>query len=97
MREGLLDAFDVIIGGEDVAKHKPDPTGLLTAIERLGSEPTSTLYVGDSVTDAQTAKRAGVPFLAILSGVTPREAFGNYPACGMLASLSDLPNWEGCQ
>lgn len=96
-REGLLDAFAVIIGGEDVAKHKPDPTGLFTAIERLDGAPASTLYVGDSVTDAQTAERAGVPFVAVLSGVTPREAFRDYAACEVVESLSDLLKREGCQ
>jgi phosphoglycolate phosphatase len=96
-REGLLDAFAVIIGGEDVGKHKPDPAGLLTAVERLGSASASTLYVGDSVTDAQTAERAGVPFVAVLSGVTPREAFRDYAACEIVESLYDFLEWEGCQ
>ena len=96
-REELLDAFAVIIGGEDVAKHKPDPTGLLTAVERLGGAPESALYVGDSVTDAQTAERAGVPFVAVLSGVTPREAFGDYATCEIVESLFGLLKWEGCQ
>ncbi|MFL7792552.1 MAG: HAD family hydrolase [Anaerolineae bacterium] len=96
IREGLLDAFAAIVGGEDVARHKPDPMGLLTAIERLGSVPASTLYVGDSVTDARTAERASVPFVAVLSGVTPREAFENYSFCEILTSLPDLPGWEGC-
>ena len=96
-REGLHDAFGVIVGGEDVAEHKPDPTGLLTAIGRLGSVPASTLYVGDSVVDAETAKRAGVPFVAVLSGVTPREAFRGYPVCGILENLSELPGLEGCR
>jgi phosphoglycolate phosphatase len=95
-RESLRDAFGVIVGGEDVAVHKPDPTGLLTAIERLSDVPQSTLYVGDSVTDAETAERAGVPFVAVLSGVTPREAFLDYPACRILKSLTELLNVEGC-
>jgi phosphoglycolate phosphatase len=81
-REGLLDAFAVIIGGEDVAKHKPDPTGLLTAVERLGGAPESALYVGDSVTDAQTAER---------------EAFRDYATCEIVESLFGLLKWEGCQ
>lgn len=96
-REGLRDAFGVIVGGEDVAEHKPDPTGLLTAIERLGGVPESALYVGDSVTDAETAKRAGVPFVAVLSGVTPREAFLSYPTYGILGSLSELADVVDCQ
>jgi phosphoglycolate phosphatase len=96
-REGLRDAFDVIVGGEDVAEHKPDPTGLLMAIERLGGVPKSTLYVGDSVTDAETARRAHVPFIAVLSGVTPREAFLDYPTYGVWESLSELAGIEDFQ
>ena len=74
-REGLLDAFDVIIGGEDVSTHKPDPEGLLRAITSLETDKTNCLYVGDSVTDAETSRRADVPFAAVLSGVTPQERF----------------------
>ena len=35
-REDLLDAFAVIVGETDVAHHKPDPEGLLTAMAALG-------------------------------------------------------------
>ncbi len=88
-RAGLLKPFDVIIGGEDVSRHKPDPEGLLMATERLGSLE-STLYVGDSLLDAEAAKRAGLPFVAVLSGVTPREAFEGYNLHGVLNKLSEL-------
>ena len=86
----LLEPFDVIVGGEDVSRHKPDPEGLLAAIERLGGSPSGSLYVGDSVTDAETARRAGVPFAAVLNGVTPREAFKDYPAYKILDNLGEL-------
>ena len=89
-REDLLEPFDVIVGGEDVSRHKPDPEGLLAAIERLGGSPSGSLYVGDSVTDAETARRAGVPFAAVLNGVTPREAFKDYPAYRILDDLDEL-------
>jgi phosphoglycolate phosphatase len=87
-REGLLDPFDVIVGGEDVAKHKPDPESLLKAIDTLGTD--NALYVGDSVTDAQTALQAGVPFVAVLSGTTPGEAFGRFHPYRVLTRLSEL-------
>ncbi len=89
-REHLLDYFAVIIGGEDVTRHKPNPEGLLLAVERLNSTPDSTLYVGDSVTDAKTAQKAGVPFVAVLSGVTPAEAFAAYPVERIITNLSEL-------
>jgi phosphoglycolate phosphatase len=88
-RAGLLEPFDVIVGGEDVSRHKPDPEGLLMATERLGSLE-SILYVGDSLSDAEAAKRAGLPFVAVLSGVTPRGAFEGYPIHRILNKLSEL-------
>ncbi len=90
LRESLLEPFDVIVGGEDVSRHKPDPEGLLAAVERLGGYPSVSLYVGDSVTDAETARRAGVPFAAVLNGVTPREAFKDYPVQRILDNLGEL-------
>ena len=61
-----------------------------SAIERLGGSPSGSLYVGDSVTDAETARRAGVPFAAVLNGVTPREAFKDYPVHMILDNLGEL-------
>lgn len=89
-REGLLDFFDVIVGGEDVSKHKPDPESLNLAIRKLDLPREKLIYVGDSVTDAKTAKRSGVSFIAVLSGVTPRDAFDAYPRYAILASIQGL-------
>ena len=89
-REGLLGFFDVIVGGEDVSKHKPDPESLNMAIRKLNLPREEVVYVGDSVTDAETAERSGVSFVAVLSGVTPREAFDDYPRHAILASIQGL-------
>jgi phosphoglycolate phosphatase len=94
-RENLLQCFDVVIGGEDVEHHKPHPEGLLKAIERLRCSPESVVYVGDSTADAEVAKRAGVPLVLVLSGVTPREDFAGYEVIGLLESLSELPSLIG--
>jgi phosphoglycolate phosphatase len=91
-REGLLHSFDTIVGGEDVSSHKPDPEGLLTAMKRLNTSPPHCLYVGDSITDAQTAQRAGVPFAAVLSGVTARNDFKSFRVFRFLETLSELPS-----
>ncbi|HYM00531.1 MAG TPA: HAD-IA family hydrolase [Blastocatellia bacterium] len=90
-REGLSDRFEVIIGGEDVREHKPDPEGLIKALDALGSSCEDTLYVGDSVTDAIVAERTGVPFVAVLTGVTPKDAFAPYQAIDILESVDQLP------
>ncbi len=90
-RVGLEDAFEVIVGGEDVPVHKPDPAGLLHAIGDIGCTPRDVVYVGDSATDAGAATRAKTPFIAVLTGVTPREAFAPYRVSSILASLLQLP------
>ena len=92
-REALLHGFQVVIGGEDVEQHKPHPEGLLEAIERLKCSPASTLYVGDSVVDAELARRAGVPLIAVLSGVTPRGHFDSYEPVAVLENISELPKF----
>ena len=89
-REGLLEHFEVIVGGEDVSKFKPDPESLNLALDKLGLPPEAVLYVGDSVVDAEAAMRAGVPFAAVLSGSTPREAFSKFETRMILNSVRDL-------
>ncbi|MDK3017221.1 phosphoglycolate phosphatase [Pseudodonghicola flavimaris] len=76
----ILDAFDltrffpVIIGGDTLAVKKPDPAPLEAAYAALPAGPR--IYVGDSETDAETARRAGVPFLLFTEGYrkSPVEA-----------------------
>ena len=89
-REGLDGQFKVIVGVEDVETPKPDPSGLLRAVDALDTPKKHCIYVGDSVTDAETARRAGVPFMAVLSGVTEREAFADYDSAGVLGSAAEL-------
>jgi len=89
-RERLLEPFEVIVGGEDVSEFKPDPESLNLALDKLDIPPEAALYVGDSVVDAETAMRAGVPFAAVLSGATPRDAFSEYEASMILNSVRDL-------
>jgi phosphoglycolate phosphatase len=89
-REDLLGSFSVIVGGEDVTRYKPDPEGLLKAVEALEVSPLKSVYVGDSVVDAETAERAGIPFIAVLTGVTSREAFEEYPVLGITEKLGEV-------
>ena len=92
-REKLRDAFGAIIGGNDVANQKPDPEALFTALMRMRGAPSTSLYVGDSVIDAEAAQRAGVKFVAVLTGVTERGAFERYPVAAVLEDAGELPSW----
>ncbi|OGU56478.1 MAG: hypothetical protein A2V66_05790 [Ignavibacteria bacterium RBG_13_36_8] len=89
-KENLLDKIDVIIGGEDVDKPKPNPEGIFSAIRKIGVNSKNVLFVGDSTVDAQTAMRANVAFIAVLSGVTSKSAFSNYTVLRYLKNIYDL-------
>ncbi|MBN1399774.1 MAG: HAD hydrolase-like protein, partial [Anaerolineae bacterium] len=90
-REGLKGDFPVIVGGEDVRAFKPDPEGLLMGARQLGSRPGAICYVGDSLTDARAAQLAGMPFVGVLSGVTPASAFDGLPRRALLPGVHALP------
>lgn len=85
--------FDIIVGGEDVARHKPDPEGLLMAMERLSVNREQVLYVGDSVVDAETALNAGVDFIGVTSGATEREELMKYKNVAIINELERLLNY----
>jgi len=91
-KERISHRFRTIVGEEDVSHHKPEPQGLLTAIKRLNGIPARSIYVGDSTVDAETARRANVPFVAVLSGITSREAFERYDSYAIIDNLYDLPD-----
>ncbi len=92
-REGIDKHFKVIIGFEDVKELKPDPTGLLRAVDALGAPKERCLYVGDSITDAETARRAEVTFVAVLSGTTEQIAFAEYGPAMVLRDASELSDY----
>jgi pyrophosphatase PpaX len=52
--------FDVIVGGDETGRQKPDPAPLLLALDRLGAKAADAAYVGDSPYDMQAARAAAV-------------------------------------
>lgn len=59
----IKDYFEIIIGADEVSRPKPDPEGILKAMKYLKSK--SCLYVGDSTSDIEAGKNAGVKTCAI--------------------------------
>jgi phosphoglycolate phosphatase len=94
-REGLLDAFACVLGGEDVPAFKPDPSGILLAVEHLGAAPQDALYVGDTTIDAEAAANAHVRFVAVLTGPTTREDFTVCETAAILESIAGFPELIG--
>jgi pyrophosphatase PpaX len=69
LRISLLDdAFDIVIGCDDVTHSKPHPEPVLKAVEELGVDKASTVFVGDSRHDMESGRAAGVKTAAVLWG-----------------------------
>jgi pyrophosphatase PpaX len=67
--------FEVVVGGDETDRHKPDPAPLLLALERLGAEADDAAYVGDSPFDIRAAKAGGLHAIAVTWGkIHGREA-----------------------
>src|SRR5690606_21964111 len=74
----LLDALDIghlfeaVCGGDTFTHRKPDPRHLIDTIERAGGDPDRAVMIGDSRTDIDAAKAAGIPVVAVDFGYTDR-------------------------
>lgn len=60
--------MDIAIGETAGVPRKPDPASVFVALARLGAEPGEAVYVGDSEVDLETARRAGLPCIAVAWG-----------------------------
>ncbi|MBA3676901.1 MAG: phosphoglycolate phosphatase [Sphingosinicella sp.] len=68
--------FRSVVGGDTLPVRKPDPAPLREAIARAGGGRAA--FVGDSIVDADTARAAGIPFIAVSFGFSdlPAGALG---------------------
>lgn len=69
---GWGERFDAIVCGDTLPVRKPDPAPLHQAIALAGGG--SAAFVGDSIIDADTARAARLPFVAVSFGFSDRPA-----------------------
>jgi nicotinate-nucleotide--dimethylbenzimidazole phosphoribosyltransferase len=62
---GISELLEVVLTSHDIGAPKPDPRGLLAALDALGAAPAEALYVGDAEVDAGAAAAAGVAFARV--------------------------------
>ena len=71
-------------------RKKPAPDSLLAVMERLGAGTRSTVYVGDSEVDIQTAKNAGVDCISVTWGFKDRDFLIENGATVLVDSVEEL-------
>ena len=65
--------FDMVLGQSDGIARKPAPDGALKIAEDFQLEPEECMYIGDTKTDMQTGKAAGMFTVGVLWGFRDRE------------------------
>jgi phosphoglycolate phosphatase len=80
----------VAIGETDTIRRKPAPDCILEAVKELGADINSTVLVGDSETDVQTAKNAGIPCIGVTWGFRCREVLRNEGADYLIDTPKEL-------
>jgi len=71
---GILSYFLDIIAGDSPYPRKPHPAGALALMAKVGVRPEDTLLIGDSPTDIETGRSAGLFTIAVSHGMTPTAA-----------------------
>ena len=86
----LQELVDFVVGVSDVDEPKPSPQGIFLALSYFSVDKSEALYIGDSIIDAKAGQNAGVDFAAVLTGVTRREEFEEFPCVKTMETFDEL-------
>ena len=86
---GMSSLFGTVIGGDAGVTKKPAPDMLLAAMQQLGVEPWNTIMVGDSTSDVEAARAAGVPGVVVRGGYS-NVALEQLGADAVIGGLDEL-------
>ena len=85
--KGLAGYFDVVYGGDSLARKKPDPMPLLQVCVDFGLAPRQVVAIGDSSNDAEAARAAGCFVLTVPYGYNHGRAIQETDSDGIVTSL----------
>ena len=67
-RVGILEFFDLVVGGDTYPEKKPSPLPVIRTLEVLGEEPSEAVMIGDTEADILAGKGAGTKTALALWG-----------------------------
>lgn len=88
-RLGVRHLFASMIGADTLPVRKPDPAPYIAAVTGAGGTLARSLLIGDTVTDRETARAAGVPSVLVTFGPEGRGVEALAPE-GLLDSYDRL-------
>ncbi|MBC3833604.1 phosphoglycolate phosphatase [Undibacterium amnicola] len=86
-KKDLQGFFDVVYGGDSLARKKPDPLPLLQVCLDFHLAPAQVVAIGDSSNDAKAARAAGCPVLTVPYGYNHGEAVQTIESDGIVETL----------
>ncbi len=87
---GVRESFASLVGADTLPVRKPDPEPLREAARRAGGDPARCVLIGDSDTDRNTARAAGVPSVLVTFGPSGDNMAALEPEA-LLDHFDDLP------
>ncbi len=89
------DLVHITYGERPNIPRKPDPTSVLQLLDELGGDKETTLYIGDSGTDMQTAVNAGLTAIGVTWGFRSADVLRESGADALVSDPSEfLPLFE---
>ncbi len=81
---------DIVVGYHHVRRRKPDPEGLILAMEKAGASPENTFQVGDQPEDTEASRAANVVAIGSGWGIGDAYALEASAPDYLFMSVSDL-------
>jgi len=89
-RDGIAPAFDAVLGRGDVLRLKPSPEGLLRCCDTMRVAPERCVYIGDSVSDIEAARAAGMAGFGVRGGMASDAELADAAATAVFDDVGGL-------
>lgn len=65
--------FNLVVGAQDVANHKPHPESVFQTLEKMSVQAKDAVVIGDASYDLDMARNAGVDAIGVTTGIHTAE------------------------
>lgn len=88
----VWDAFRIVVGGDSLARHKPDPLPIEHVLNHLAVDPIEAVMIGDGLHDVHAGQAAGVLTVAVSTGVESATSLAASKPDHLIETMHRLPD-----